>query len=201
MAFSHRVKLPVNDTACLCWQGADKEVPSGISCHSFSPGKELRVATLFLPPPFLLGGAPFPPLFGWKEKFTTTKPSTLIKSAAKPSTTKEHNIWGRWVIPPLNLEAGTEFQMSIITAGEGSEGRRHTDTHVLWWKLMCYWPLAHCSRAELKCPSFQNVTLGVWVCEYLCFTEASKPISSKTQTFTTVRFLTILAVRAFKMTF
>lgn len=129
MAFSHRVKLPVNDTACLCWQGADKEVPSGISCHSFSPGKGAESSYLISSPLFLLGGAPFPPLFGWKEKFTTTKPSTLIKSAAKPSTTKEHNIWGRWVIPPLNLEAGTEFQMSIITAGEGSEGRRHTDTH------------------------------------------------------------------------
>lgn len=105
-----------------------RKCPQVLVVIPFHQEKELRVATLFFSPPFLLGGAPFPPLFGWKEKFTTTKPSTLIKSAAKPSTTKEHNIWGRWVIPPLNLEAGTEFQMSIITAGEGSEGRRHTDT-------------------------------------------------------------------------
>lgn len=47
----------------------------------------------------------------------------------------------------------------------------YTYTHmrprtVLWWKWICYWPLAHCSRAELKCPSSQNVTL--WVRVDLC---------------------------------
>lgn len=131
MAFSHWVKLLVNDMARLCWQAGDKEVPSGISCHSFSLGKAAESCYLifFFSFPFSPRWGTFSSSFGWIEKFTTTKLSTLIKSAAKPSTTKEHNIWGRWVIPLLNLEAGTEFQMSIITAGEGSEG--HTQTCAL----------------------------------------------------------------------
>lgn len=131
MAFSHWVKLLVNDMARLCWQAGDKEVPSGISCHSFSLRKAAESCYLifFFFFPFSPRWGTFSSSFGWIEKFTTTKLSTLIKSAAKPSTTKEHNIWGRWVIPLLNLEAGTEFQMSIITAGEGSEG--HTQTCAL----------------------------------------------------------------------
>lgn len=124
MAFSHWVKLPMNDMACLCWQAGDKEVPSGISCHSFSPRKAAESSYLIFF--FFSSVEQRSTSFGWIEKFTTTKPSPLIKSAAKPSTTKEHNIWGRWVIPLLNLEAGTEFQMSIITDGDGSEG--HTQT-------------------------------------------------------------------------
>ena len=168
-----------------------RKCPQVLVVIPFHREKQLRVATLFfIFFPFSPRWGTFSSSFGWIEKFTTTKLSTLIKSAAKPSTTKEHNIWGRWVIPLLNLEAGTEFQMSIITAGEGSEGHTqtcaltqtahihihihthtHTHTHmrprtVLWWKWICYWPLAHCSRAELKCPSSQNVTL--WVCVDLC---------------------------------
>lgn len=122
MAFSHWVKLPVNDMACLCWQAGDKDVPSGISCHSFSLRKAAESSYLF----FFFFSVEHLSSFGWIEKFTTTKPSPLIKSAAKPSTTKEHNIWGRWVIPLLNLEAGTEFQMSII---ERWKWRTHTNMH------------------------------------------------------------------------
>ena len=108
-----------------------RKCPQVLVVIPFHREKQLRVATLF----FFFFFFPFSPRwgtfsssFGWIEKFTTTKLSTLIKSAAKPSTTKEHNIWGRWVIPLLNLEAGTEFQMSIITAREGSEGHTQTCT-------------------------------------------------------------------------
>lgn len=147
-----------------------RKCPQVLVVIPFHQEKQLRAATLFF---FFSSVEQRSSSFGWIEKFTTTKPSPLIKSAAKPSTTKEHNIWGRWVIPLLNLEAGTEFQMSIITDGDGSAGRTQTSrlTHahshtVLWWKWMCYWPSAHCSRAELKRPSSQNVTLSV--CEHLC---------------------------------
>lgn len=131
--FSYWVKLLASDMACLCWQAGDKEVPSGISCHSFSAGKAAEGSYLFC----FSSMEHLPSSFGWIEKCATTKPSILIKSAAKPSTTTEHNIWSRWVILPFNLEGGTEFQMHIITAREGSKDANvhaktthaHTHTH------------------------------------------------------------------------
>lgn len=160
-----------------------RKCPQVLVAIPFHWAKQLRAATLFYF--FLLSGAPF--LLLWMNREMHNN-KAFIKSAAKPSTTKEHNIWGRWVIPLLHLEAGAEFQMSIITAGDGREGdtqtgaQIHTYKHsrtVRWWKQICYWPSAHCGRAGLKCPSLQNVTLYVFL----------KPISS--QTLSPNRSLTI----------
>lgn len=154
-----------------------RKCPQVLVVIPFHWEKQLRAATLIFYF-FFFSVEHLSSSFGWIEKFTTTKPSPLIKSAAKPSTTKEHNIWGRWVIPPLNLEAGTEFQMSIITDGDGSEG--HTQTCTLTPPMHTY-AFTYCtvmkmnllltisplrqSRTKL---SFISECHTESVCEYLC---------------------------------
>lgn len=78
-AYSHRglvfpgVKLPLNDTARLCWRAGDKKVPSGISCHSFSSSRKRSGGQL---PYIYFSFSPVEHLsssFGWIENSTTTK--------------------------------------------------------------------------------------------------------------------------------
>lgn len=122
-AVSHWVNLLVNDMAGVCWQAGDKEVPLGISCHSFSPGKAAESSYLIFCSVSSLEH--LSTSFEWIEKFTTTKPSTLIKSGAKPSTAEEHNIWGRWVIPP----AQSKGWRRISNVHNNCQRRRRTHTH------------------------------------------------------------------------
>lgn len=157
--------------ACLCWQAVDKEVPSGISCHSFSPRKATESSYLIF---FSFSSVEhLSSSFGWIEKFTTTKPSALIKSAAKPSTTKEHNIWGRWVIPPAQSRSWhriSNVHNNCLRRKWRTHINMHTHTAFIYctvMKMNLLLTISPLQQSRTKM-SFISECHTVSVCEYLC---------------------------------